>query len=91
MAASYTSPVLVQEPVAAPLPASEVASPDTAFDGRRGSVNAFTAPKMEEDDGEHWETSSLVEEILDEVDAFEYFGELADSCLWGFELWENVD
>ncbi|KAF2496189.1 SIR2-domain-containing protein [Lophium mytilinum] len=33
---------------------------------------------MEDDDGERWETSSLVEEILDEVDAFDYCGK--DCC-----------
>lgn len=71
-AQANAGPVMVQE--AAPPPAVDMAA-DPAGEG----MYTPTKPKAngastqdETDDGDAWESVSLYEEILDEVDAFEY-------------------
>lgn len=74
MAAPYEGPVAAQE--AAPPPAAMGAPADGASEGARptnGHDAAAPEPdKDEDDDGGAWDAASLYEEILDEVEAFEY-------------------
>lgn len=74
-AAGYSSgPVMVQEQVSAPVmaltaePVGEVAYNPAP----RTTSNASAAPKKDADDEPEWDSSSLCDEILDQVEAFEY-------------------
>ncbi|KAF2791625.1 SIR2-domain-containing protein [Melanomma pulvis-pyrius CBS 109.77] len=82
-AASYSSgPVMVQEQVSAPVmaltaePVGEVAYNPAP----RTTSNASAAPKKDADDEPEWDSSSLCDEILDQVEAFEYSTDGKDSC-----------
>ena len=64
---------MVQEAMPAPvvdLTASSDPAADRAYSEVKPSAGASVAPK--DDDSDHWEGESLYEEILDEVEAFEY-------------------
>ena len=73
-AAGYVGPVMVQEQLAAPAmslaaePVGEIVYNAPA----RATSNASAAPKPDVDDDAQWESSSLCDEILDQVDAFQY-------------------
>ncbi|KAF2472231.1 SIR2-domain-containing protein [Lindgomyces ingoldianus] len=77
-AGSSSGPVMVQEMVPAPI-IDLTAEPlgEGAYDATRTS-NA-SAPKKEAEE-EEWESVSLYEEILDEVEAFEYSADGGDVC-----------
>lgn len=67
MAAQAHSGPIVLNDAAAPVPPTPAAAP----------APATTAPAQDDDDDDHddgpaWESASLYEEILDEVEAFEY-------------------
>lgn len=66
---------MVQEAVPAgvvDLTSSEPAG-ESVYNGVKASATASVAPKTEEEDDEDaWEDNSLLEEILDEVEAFDY-------------------
>jgi len=75
MAAPFSGPVATQE--AAPPPAAmgakvEPAEGASAVAAQVRDEDAHPPEKDEDDDGGAWETASLYEEILDEVEAFEY-------------------
>src|SRR4051794_21061516 len=73
-AAGYAGPVMVQEQVAAPAmslaaePVGEIAYNAPA----RTMSNASAMPKPDADDDAQWDSSSLCDEILDQVEAFQY-------------------
>ncbi|ORY07786.1 DHS-like NAD/FAD-binding domain-containing protein [Clohesyomyces aquaticus] len=80
MAASsnYSGPVMVQD--MAPAPVGDLAAEpmgESAYDATK--ANNASAPRADADD-EQWESVSLYEEILDEVEAFEYSTEGGDVC-----------
>ncbi|CAO2650791.1 Nn.00g020830.m01.CDS01 [Neocucurbitaria sp. VM-36] len=66
-------PVVVQE--AAPLPALGVKA-EPAVDSRADDKDE----QNEDDEGDVWESASLYEEILDEVEAFEYSNDGLETC-----------
>ncbi|KAF2255607.1 SIR2-domain-containing protein [Trematosphaeria pertusa] len=68
---AHNGPVMVQEAVPAPV-VDLTAEPavQSAYDGKPKTNGASV--EHDADDGDAWETASLLEEILDEVDAFEY-------------------
>jgi NAD+-dependent protein deacetylase SIR2 len=74
---AYSGPVAVQE--GAPPPAVGASRPaaEGATDAAHGHAPDSDAPapeKDEDDEGAMWDTASIYEEILDEVEAFEYSG-----------------
>ncbi|OCK74640.1 NAD-dependent histone deacetylase SIR2 [Lepidopterella palustris CBS 459.81] len=77
--ANFTSPVLVQDKVAPPT-IDLTAEPVAESASNRSNASKVSKREEDEDDNDdRWETSSLYEEILDEVAAFEYSGG-ADIC-----------
>jgi hypothetical protein len=74
---AYSGPVAVQE--GAPPPATGASRPAVqgAIDATHAHSHDDDAPapeKDEDDEGALWDTASIYEEILDEVEAFEYSG-----------------
>lgn len=73
MAATFSrDPVMVQEPVPAPNPVSSDPSESTYPEVKAGATATVEQKKDEADEEDEWENTSLYEEILDEVEAFEY-------------------
>jgi len=66
MYAPNSGPVSVAVAAQEPAPPPAMAAPEPA------RQDATAPEKEEDDDGGAWETASLYEEILDEVDAFDY-------------------
>lgn len=83
--AGYSGPVMVQDKPAplvtdlAAAPAEERA-PNATSQPKKTTMSTG-APKSSPDDNNDWDSASLYEEILDEVDAFEYSQDVgSDTC-----------
>lgn len=79
----YEGPVVAQEPL--PPPSRGIQADPVAAGAGEANVHDedAPAPEADEDEGGAWDSASLYEEILDEVEAFEYSadGELAYNAL----------
>jgi hypothetical protein len=73
---AYSGPVAVQESAPPPAVGEGEGAKETATATVDDADAAAPAPDHDEDDdgGGAWDTASLYEEILDEVEAFEYSG-----------------
>jgi NAD-dependent histone deacetylase SIR2 len=74
---AYSGPVAVQEAAPAPAMGASRSVGDGATEAANMEVKDEDAPgadKDEDDEDGVWDTASLYEEILDEVEAFEYSG-----------------
>lgn len=83
---AYSGPVAVQE--AAPPAAMGATRAPQERATEAASVKDEDAPptdKDEDDEGGAWDAASLYEEILDEVEAFEYSGNGASDMLRAFQ------
>jgi NAD-dependent histone deacetylase SIR2 len=75
---AYSGPVAVQEAAAPPAMGAGRSVGEGATDTAKLEVKDADAPaadKDEDDEDGVWDTASLYEEILDEVEAFEYSGD----------------
>jgi NAD-dependent histone deacetylase SIR2 len=63
-------PALAQHP--APPPAGAIKADPGAGGANKPRNEDAPAPEQDDDDGGAWDQASLYEEILDEVEAFEY-------------------
>lgn len=72
--AAVSGPVIVHEQVSAPVMSMTVEPVgETAYNlPPRTTNNAPAPPKKDVDDEAEWESSSLCDEILDQVEQFEY-------------------
>lgn len=74
---AYSGPVAVQEAVPPPAMGASRSAGEGATEAAKLEVqdeNTPAADKDEDNDDGVWDTASLYEEILDEVEAFEYSG-----------------
>lgn len=75
---AHSGPVAVQDAVPRPVVGAGYAAAERATEAAKREVVDEDAPAADkdddDDDGGIWDTASLYEEILDEVEAFEYSG-----------------
>lgn len=74
-------PVAVQDSV--PPPAAVGKAELTAGGAAKPKEEDAPAPEHDDEDGGVWDSASLYEEILDEVEAFEYSNDGKSDPAWG--------
>lgn len=83
---AYSGPVAVQEAAPPPAMGATRAPQERAAETTSGKdEDAPPTDKDEDDEGGAWDTASLYEEILDEVEAFEYSGNSRLDMLRAFQ------